>query len=228
MVVSDAREINNMKITAKSFPIARRIETESRNGILATLEEQDTERIPPLRLTMTGGIRDGVLQSAEIALYCSETEKLRHINEDHGLHSFTWETRHACPKAYPRSAASKISIAEEAEDNTGQPPGDEAEKGEGDLMPPQGMSKIRKFIVIALITLLVPSICGFVLFSSTRARNFTIAKFNTALLPFLSKLAIKLRPIGNTIHTLTSQSIGRLKSPFRRAKANSYNGHRRI
>lgn len=57
-------------------------------------------------------------------------------------------------------------------------------------------------------------VCGTILLSSPRTRNFTINKVNgvtSTLVPFISVATVKLRPIGNKINSLNSK----LKSPFR-------------
>jgi len=141
--------------------------------------------------------------SSDFVLSCSEVENLRHFSEERGVYSFVWDTPHGCQNDFN-------VLADQTEDEVPQ----EEKGGNDDLMPQRGMSTIRKLMIAAFFTLVIPLVYGTILLSSPRTRTFTTNKVNgvvSMLVPFISVATVKLRPFGNKINTLNSK----LKSPFR-------------
>ncbi|KAF8960608.1 hypothetical protein BDZ97DRAFT_1760559 [Flammula alnicola] len=213
------------RVQLQSIPIAKRGLVGKGQGKITVslhIEENNVEQtISPLRLLLDGGQRDDV-QSAEIAFFCSEVENLRYVDEDNGVHSFIWATQHGCPRRYPRSTSSEVSVKEEPASDGELPVPEEEKKSDDDLLPKEGMGRTRRLIAIVIVLLVTTLVFGSILFSSTRARHFMSQKLRSVsytLLPLLSHAAFKLGPIGNSINKLASKLIVRLGSRFRQGES---------
>ncbi|KAF8154737.1 hypothetical protein B0H34DRAFT_535666 [Crassisporium funariophilum] len=171
--------------------------------------KEDGGALPSLRLFLDGKELEGVPQSAIIDIECSsDFGTLNFLEERHGKHSFSWATPHGCPIKLLKTKPLRIMEGESNEDS-------EKEKGDDDLLPNDRMSTTRRWMAIIFTIFFTCTICGTVLVTSPRARHFTVEHLKTfsyALVPIMSRAALKLRPIGKA---LAPTSVVRFGARFR-------------